>query len=172
MRWYWIDRFLEFESGRSAKAVKLISMAEDHMHDHFPGCPIMPNSLVVEGMAQTGGLLVCEHTGFEAKVVLAKIPKVQFHLNVSPGDTLTYSAEIDHVDDNGAMVTATSHHGDRLQAETEFIFAHLNSGQRDRTLFEPETFLKMMRMLGAFEVGRSADGSPLVAPPLLTGKGS
>ena len=42
MRWYWIDRFLEFESGRYAKAVKNVSLAEDHLHDHFPGYPVSP----------------------------------------------------------------------------------------------------------------------------------
>ena len=77
MRWYWIDRFTEFESGRRAKAVKNITLAEDHLHDHFPGYPIMPNSLVIEGMAQTGGLLVCESTGFREKVVLAKLSKAR-----------------------------------------------------------------------------------------------
>ena len=64
MRWYWIDRFVEFESGRYAKAIKNISLAEDHLHDHFPYYPMIPNSLVIEGMAQTGGLLVCEHNQF------------------------------------------------------------------------------------------------------------
>ena len=43
MRWFWIDRFLEFESGRYAKAVKCVSLAEDYLHDHFPAvsrcCP-------------------------------------------------------------------------------------------------------------------------------------
>ena len=37
MRWYWIDRFTEFESGRTATAVKNVSLAEEHLHDHFPG---------------------------------------------------------------------------------------------------------------------------------------
>ena len=79
MRWYWINRFLEFESGRYAKAVKNISLAEDHLHDHFPFYPLIPNSLVIEGMAQTGGLLVCEHNQFTEKVVLAKVPKMVFY---------------------------------------------------------------------------------------------
>ena len=61
MRWFWIDRFTEFQSGRSATAIKTLSLSEDHLHDHFPGASIMPNSLVLEGMAQTAGLLVCEH---------------------------------------------------------------------------------------------------------------
>ena len=79
MRWYWIDRFIEFESGRYAKAVKNVSLAEDHLHDHFPHYPMIPNTLVIEGMAQTGGLLVCEHSQFTEKVVLAKVPKAIFY---------------------------------------------------------------------------------------------
>ena len=48
MRWYWIDRFLEFESGRRATAIKNVSLAEDHLHDHFPHYPMIPHSLVIE----------------------------------------------------------------------------------------------------------------------------
>ena len=54
MRWFWIDRFTEFESGSSATAIKNVSLAEEHLHDHFPGVPLMPNSLIIEGIAQTG----------------------------------------------------------------------------------------------------------------------
>jgi len=166
MRWFWIDRFIEFESGRSAKAIKNISLAEDHLHDHFPNYPVMPHSLVIEGMAQTGGLLVCEHTRFSEKVILAKISKVQFYCEAVPGDTLTYLATIQSFRKDGAIVTATSHKGEQLHAELEIVFAHLGDAY-ERTLFEPETFLQMMRLLGAFEVGRAADGSPLAEPASL-----
>lgn len=50
MRWFWIDRFDEFVRGKHATAVKNVSLAEEHLHDHFPGTALMPNSLVVEGM--------------------------------------------------------------------------------------------------------------------------
>jgi 3-hydroxyacyl-[acyl-carrier-protein] dehydratase len=165
MRWYWIDRFIEFESGRYAKAVKNVSLAEDHLHDHFPGYPVMPNSLVIEGLAQTGGLLVSEHTHFRDKVVLAKIPKVRFFCEAVPGESLVYTATIDYIRRDGAMVTATSHKGEQLQAEIEIVFAHLDDALVGRTLFDPKDFLEMMRVLGAFEVGRAADGSRLVEPP-------
>lgn len=171
MRWYWIDRFLEFESGKRAKAVKAVSLAEEHLHDHFPDHPVMPNSLIIEGIAQTGGLLVCEHSHFVEKVVLAKIPKVEFFGEAVPGDRLVYTATIDYIKKDGAMVTATSHKGDQLHAELELVFAHLNGGHRDRTLFEPEDYLRMMRMLGAYEVGIAADGSRLVEPSSLLGTG-
>ena len=168
MRWIWIDKFIEFESGKRAKAIKNISLAEEHLHDHFPGYPVMPNSLITEGLAQTGGLLVGEVSNFEAKVILAKIPKAVFHFPAVPGDTLHYTAVIEYVNDNGAMVTATSHVGDRLQAEMEIVFAHLGDDGRGKRLFEPKNFVFTMKLLGVFDVGRSSDGSKLSEPPGLT----
>ena len=73
MRWLWIDRFLEFERAKSARALKNLSLAEDHFADHFPGYPVMPGALILEGLAQTGGILVGEANDFKEKVVLAKI---------------------------------------------------------------------------------------------------
>ena len=163
MRWYWIDRFVEFESGVRAKAVKNISLAEDHLHDHFANFPMMPQSLVIEGLAQTGGLLVGEYNHFVEKVILAKIPKVCFFSDALPGDTLTYTATIEYVKEEGAMVAATSHKGDQLHAEIEILFSHLNE-PRLEGLFDPENFLRMMRLLGMFDVGHAADGSPLKPP--------
>ncbi len=163
MRWYWIDRFLEFESGRSAKAVKNVSLAEEHVHDHFSCCPMHPNSLVLEGLAQTGGLLVCEQGGFTEKVILAKVPKARFYSQAVPGDRLVFSTEIEYVRAEGAMISGTSHRGDELHAEVEIVFAHLNVPGLG-SLFDPATFLRMMRLLGAYDVGRAADGSPLQPP--------
>jgi 3-hydroxyacyl-[acyl-carrier-protein] dehydratase len=166
MRWFWIDRFLEFESGRYAKAIKCVSLAEDYLHDHFPNYPIFPNSLVIEGLAQTGGLLVCEHNDFTEKVILAKVSKVQFFCPARPGDTLTYKAKMESENAEGATVTATSHIGDRKQAEAELLFHHLNAPWLG-TFFSPGAFLSMMRVFGAYRVGRAADGSPLRPPARL-----
>jgi len=169
MRWYWIDRFIEFESGQRAKAIKNISLAEEHLHDHFPGYPVMPNSLIIEGLAQTGGLLLYEHSQFQNKVVLAKVPVARFHYQAIPGDTLIYTATVDYIHRNGAMVTATSHKGEELQAETEIVFAHLEGEMGQKTLYDPLDMLQMMRVLRAFEVGHAADGSPLLEPSCLDG---
>jgi len=166
MRWYWIDRFLEFESGRYAKAVKNISLAEEHVHDHFTNYPMIPNSLVIEGMAQTGGLLVCEHYQFAEKVILAKIAKAKFYSEAVPGDTLTYTTTIEYINKDGAAISAVSHKGEVLHAKAELMFAHLNHPELG-SLFDPETFLRMMRLLRAFEVGHAADGSRLTPPPRL-----
>lgn len=165
MRWYWIDRFLEFESGRYAKAVKNVSLAEEYLHEHFPGCPILPSTLVVEGLAQTGGLLVSEYNQFTEKVVLAKLSHAKFFGPAVPGDSLIYHANLLFVNEGGAVVHATSHKKGELHAEMEIVFAHLDDAHG--RLFDPENFLRMMRLLGAYEVGHAPDGGPLMPPQRL-----
>ncbi len=167
MRWIWIDRFIEFESGRSAKAIKNITLAEDYLHEHFYGHPVMPNSLILEGLAQTGGILVGEVNNFEEKVILAKVTKARFHFAALPGDTLTYHATIDDIREGGARVNATAHVGERLQSEAEIVFAHLDD-TRVKNLFEPKNFVFTLKLLGVFDVGRASDGGAVTEPPGLT----
>ena len=78
MRWIWIDKFEKFEVNVAAVAIKNVSLAEEHLHDHFPGFPVMPASLMIEGMAQTAGILVGAARNFQEKVILAKIGKARF----------------------------------------------------------------------------------------------
>jgi 3-hydroxyacyl-[acyl-carrier-protein] dehydratase len=168
MRWFWIDRFTEFHSGRSATGIKTVALSEDHLHDHFPSASVMPNSLILEGMAQTGGLLVCEHGGFAKQVVLAKVSKVTFHCVAWPGDTLTYRATVVDIKEDGAMVTVTSHIDDRLQAEAEIFFAHLEQfdAQGEKVeLFDPYDLFSWLRLLKLYEVGKDAAGNPLKIHP-------
>jgi 3-hydroxyacyl-[acyl-carrier-protein] dehydratase len=164
MRWFWIDRFVEFESGRRAAAIKNVSLAEEYLHDHFAGAPIMPNSLIIEGLAQTGGLLVAEHGQFEERVVLAKVAKARFHFAAVPGDTLLYETIIEDFSKDGAAVRGTSQVNDRLQGEVELFFVHLNENFAGKSLFDPATFLSLLRMLGLYDVGRTSAGAPLTIP--------
>ena len=79
MRWFWVDRFTEFVSGKHATADQGGIAGEEQLHDHFPGYPVMPNSMMVEGMALTGGLLVAKYNDFEERVILAKLARSRFH---------------------------------------------------------------------------------------------
>lgn len=164
MRWFWIDRFVELVSGQHATAIKAVTLSGEQLHDHFPGHALMPNSLVIEGMAQTGGLLVSEYNDFRERIVLAKLSKSRFHFYAQPGDTLTYRALIHQISRSGAMVHATSHVGDRLQGEAEIVLAHLNDGHGDQVLFDEIDFLIWLRLLRIFDVGRKPDGSRLQVP--------
>lgn len=100
VRWLWIDRIVSLDPGQSLVAVKNVSYAEEHLQQHFAPCPglaampVMPGSLVIEGMAQTAGILVGHASAFEEKVVLAKITRAELHADASPGCTLRYTARI------------------------------------------------------------------------------
>jgi 3-hydroxyacyl-[acyl-carrier-protein] dehydratase len=107
MRWIWIDKFEKFEVNVAAVAVKNVSLAEEHLHDHFPGFPVMPASLMIEGMAQTAGILVGAAREFKEKVILAKIGKASFSRLVRPGEQLVYSARIVNVTEQGAAIEGT-----------------------------------------------------------------
>lgn len=126
MRWIWIDRFEEFTSGTRAVAVKNVTLAEDHLHDHFPGFPIMPTSLMVEGMAQTAGILVGEARNFEEKVILGKVKRALFHSIVRPGETIRYEATIEQVTESAASTTGRITVGDALVGEVDLVFSHID----------------------------------------------
>jgi 3-hydroxyacyl-[acyl-carrier-protein] dehydratase len=126
VRWIWIDRFEEFESGTRAVAVKNVSLAEDHLHDHFPDFPIMPTSLMIEGMAQTAGILVGEARDFQEKVILAKVKRAVFHSLVQPGETLRYEARIEQLTAAAASTSCRATVGDKLVAEVDIVFSHID----------------------------------------------
>ena len=128
MRWTWIDRFTAFESRRSATAVKCLSLAEDHFADHFPGFPVMPAPLILEGLAQTGGILVGEANQYRENVVLAKM-SAEFHREAMAGEQLTYTARIVDIGATGARVSGTVHSGADLVAEADIMFAHVTADQ-------------------------------------------
>ena len=156
MRWIWIDRFLEFESGKSARAVKNLSLAEDFFADHFPGHPVMPAALILEGLAQTGGILVGEANDFREKVVLAKIPWSRFHREVLAGEQLQYEVELLHLRPEGAAVAGRACADGAPVAEAEIFFAHLDQSRSDQ-LFGDQNFVfsgELKHLLGLARVAR------------------
>jgi len=164
MRWFWIDRFIEFERGRRAVAVKGLALSEEQFDGYTPGFPIMAGSLMIEGMAQTAGLLVGEMEGFAQRVVLAKIGKAVFHRLVVPGGILRYEATITDVKGDGALASVNAHIGDELVAEVDLMFAFLDDRFPSGPLFEPVDFAAMLRAFHMYDVGRTADGQPLEMP--------
>jgi 3-hydroxyacyl-[acyl-carrier-protein] dehydratase len=132
MRWIWIDKFTEFTPRTSATAVKNVSLAEEHLHDLYPAFPIVPHSLIVEGMAQTAGILVGEARDFKEKVILAKVSKATFHRLVRPGDTIAYTAKIDQLSEAGASISGTvtvttpTDATPQPVADIELMFSHID----------------------------------------------
>ena len=132
MRWIWIDKFTEFTTRTSATAIKNVSLAEEHLHDLYPAFPVVPHSLIVEGMAQTAGILVGEARNFAEKVILAKIGKATFHRLVRPGEAIQYAATIEQLNEVGASIagTVTATSPDRPTpekvADIELMFSHID----------------------------------------------
>ncbi len=167
MRWLWIDRFDEFESGVRAVAIKNVTLAEEHLHDHVPGYAVMPASLMIEGMAQTGGILLGEKHGFKHIVILAKVPKVTFFAEAVPGDSLRYEATLldDRPEGGTVAVTATvfdakagfdaKSGGAKPIAEAEIMFAHLAQDDPQFGAIDQKNFVFNSGLLGVLEVGKA-----------------
>ena len=158
MRWIWIDKFLEFRSGQFARAVKNLTLAEEHLHDHLPGYPIMPASLIIEGLAQTGGILVGEAGGFAEKVVLAKIPRAEFFGVACAGDQLIYEVALTDLRAEGAVVDAKVFLDGEVLAEVEIVFAHLDNS-RSNQIFGPKNFVFTQQLLGVLNLAQAQANS-------------
>jgi len=126
MRWLMGDRFTELVRGERARAVRSVTLGEDHIHDHFPGYPTWPRSLIVEGLAQTGGVLVGLSTGFKEMVVLAKVEKVTFYDLVLPGELMTFDVDLEELREEGARIRGKVTVDGRKIAEGAIMFAHVD----------------------------------------------
>jgi 3-hydroxyacyl-[acyl-carrier-protein] dehydratase len=158
MRWIWIDKFVEFHSGKNAVAVKNITLAEEHLHDHFPGFPVMPESLMIEAMAQTSGILVGEANHFKEKVILAKIKKCVFFDYVKPGDTLKLYANVESIAPEAASTNGKITCGDKLVAEIDLMFSHIDQNLAGKE-FPKENFVFTDMFKSLLQGLSSADSS-------------
>lgn len=93
-----LDRIVGFEHGRSLTAIKNVTVNEPFFQGHFPGNPVVPGVLIIEAMAQAGGVLShLTHEGVEPKPLyfLAGVDDARFRRPVTAGDTLRIVVEVD-----------------------------------------------------------------------------
>ncbi|MCK4752641.1 MAG: beta-hydroxyacyl-ACP dehydratase [Planctomycetes bacterium] len=140
MRWIWIDKFVEFRRGVSAVSIKNVTLSEEHLHDHFPGYPVMPECLIIEAMAQTAGILVGEAKKFQEKVILAKIKKCVFFECARPGDTLRLEAKIESIADEAASTSGKVTVEGKVIAEIDLMFSHIDQNLAGKS-FPEENFV-------------------------------
>jgi 3-hydroxyacyl-[acyl-carrier-protein] dehydratase len=164
MRWFWIDRFTEFVSTQGAAAVKAVSLTEEQLDEYFPGYPLLTPTLVLEGFAQMGGLLISQPTDFKANTVLAKIGRSRIHRYPRAGDLLEHRVRIQSLQEDGGLVTAESRAAGELVVEAELTFAYIRREIIDKDFFEPAGFLQMLRVFRLFDVAVDANGQPLAIP--------
>ncbi len=121
-----VDRILEGEKGKSMIGLKNVSMNEPFFQGHFPSDPIMPGVLILEGMAQVGGILAYyslpEMIG-EKLVYFAGIDKVRFRRPVVPGDQLIFEMVVIKHKGKIWKMAGTAKVDDTVVTEAEFMAA-------------------------------------------------
>jgi 3-hydroxyacyl-[acyl-carrier-protein] dehydratase len=124
-----IDRILEIEKGKKAVALKNVSIDEPYFLGHFPKEPILPGVLIVEAMAQTGGLAF--QSSFEKEEegipVLVRIEEYRLKRRVTPGDQLIIEAEVLHIFSDLAKVKVLARVEGETVAEATLILARASS---------------------------------------------
>jgi 3-hydroxyacyl-[acyl-carrier-protein] dehydratase len=120
-----IDRVLEIEKGKKAIALKNVSFDEPYFLGHFRNDPVMPGVLILEAMAQTGGLAFQSsfEKGEEGIPVLARIEEFRWKRGVIPGDQIIIEAEVLHVFSNLAKVRVLARVGEEMIAEGTLVLA-------------------------------------------------
>lgn len=122
MRHYWLDRIVEIVPGRRAVGVKCVSLAEDHFDAHFPGNPVLPGVCLLEGLAQTAGVLLHETTGGRKLALMVSIDRVRFAAFARPGDQVRLAVEVEALDDSTARLRAEAAVADRVIASGRLTF--------------------------------------------------
>ncbi len=119
-----VDRVLELEAGKQLKALKNVTINEPFFVGHFPAAPIMPGVLIVEAMAQAGGVLVFASAPPEAAgqpIYFMAIDKVRFRKPVVPGDQLIFSVEILKQRSKAVKLAGSASVDGQLVAEAEMM---------------------------------------------------
>ena len=129
-----VDRVLELEPGTRAVGLKNVTVNEAFFNGHFPGNPIMPGVLIVEAMAQVGGILLLVTSGNEGKLAFfAGIDKLRFRRPVVPGDQLITEVTLTKAKGDIGRVTVVGKVDGHVVAEGEYLFA-LRADQGQNTL--------------------------------------
>ncbi len=125
-----VDRILELEPGSRAVGLKNLTINEQFFSGHYPHRPIMPGVLMLEAMAQVGGLAVIQDTVESDKVPLfTGIDKARFRRVVVPGDQLRIEVEVIQARRNLAKCQGRCYVGDELAAEAELMFVVASAEQ-------------------------------------------
>ena len=125
-----VDRIVHLDLEKSIiVGQKNVTQNEQFFTGHFPFAPIMPGVLVLEAMAQTGGVLIHEKGYHDKIAVLMSVNNAKFRKTIVPGDVLYLHIEGIHFTSRGGRVRAFGKVGDRVVAEAEIGFGFVDRSQ-------------------------------------------
>jgi 3-hydroxyacyl-[acyl-carrier-protein] dehydratase len=118
-----IDRMIEVVPGERAVGIKNVTANEEFFQGHFPQHPVMPGVLVMEAMAQVGGVLVLSQEDHKGKMpFLCGLDKVRFRKPVVPGDQLVMEATIVQMKGDVGRIRVVGKVGNDVAAEGECLY--------------------------------------------------
>jgi 3-hydroxyacyl-[acyl-carrier-protein] dehydratase len=119
-----VDRIIDYVPGEKAVGIKNVTFNEPHFQGHFPGRPIMPGVLIVEAMAQVGGVVLTQIPGISGLCLFAGIDKVRFRRPVIPGDQLVMTVTVITIKrQRFGKMQARAHVDGQLVCEGELMFS-------------------------------------------------
>jgi 3-hydroxyacyl-[acyl-carrier-protein] dehydratase len=119
-----VDRILELEPGRRAVGLKNVTINEEFFQGHFPGHAVMPGVLLVEAMAQVGGVILLSIAGNDGKLAyFAGMDKVRFHRPVFPGDQLISEVEVTKTRGSYGWVKGVARVDGEVAVKAEFFYS-------------------------------------------------
>ncbi len=127
-----VDRVLEIEPGKRAIGLKNVTINEDFFNGHFPAQAIMPGVLIIEAMAQVGGVLMLSAPELRNTIpVIARIDNVRFRRPVVPGDTLRTEVNLLYYRNRVGKVTLEGTVDGEIVAQAEMHFKLLDPREVD-----------------------------------------
>lgn len=127
VRYILLDRITHLQPPELARGVKCVSLSDDIFADHFPGSPIMPGALILEGLAQLAGVLLeatmRERGRNDLHAILTMADRAKFRHVVRPGDKLDYEAHCERASEDGGQAQTTARLDGKLVAEAQLSFA-------------------------------------------------
>jgi 3-hydroxyacyl-[acyl-carrier-protein] dehydratase len=160
MRYVLLDRITSLEPPERATGVKCVSLSDDIFVDHFPGHPVMPGALILEALAQLGGVLLeatlRQRGRSDLHALLTMVDKGKFKKMVRPGDRLELTAQGIHASEDGGRVRAVAKLDGEPAAEAELTFAFAR-------VIEPKLLERRREVLSVWLTG-SSEGGPEKVP--------
>ena len=123
-----VDRIIEYVPSKRAVGLKNVTFNEPHFQGHFPGRPLMPGVMIVEAMAQVGGIIMTQMPNLpDGLFIFAGIDKVRFRRPVVPGDQLILTAEVLRVKSRFGKIQGYAEVDGQRAAEGELLFSLLDN---------------------------------------------
>lgn len=127
VRYILLDRITALQPPALARGIKCVSLSDDLFADHFPGHPVMPGAMILESLAQLGGVLLeatmRQRARHDLHAILTMVDRAKFRHVVRPGDRIELEASCERATEDGGQAQAYARVDDMLVAEAQLSFA-------------------------------------------------